>query len=103
MNSKILLIIILFPFISIGQKLELSNFENLIGKTWKAEGNWGDGSKFIQKIACNYSLDSTLIITKTKEQIDNKSSQVSPRSYGFRQYDKKSNTLNFGNLIYMEV
>lgn len=95
LNYKILLLIILFPLMSISQKFELSNFENLTGKTWKAEGKWGDGTKFIQKINFEYSLDSTLIICDTKGLINDKSSKLKPRGHGIRQYDKNSNSIKF--------
>lgn len=95
MNYKTLLFIILFPLISIGQKTELSNFENLAGKTWKAEGKWGDGTKFIQEIKFEYSLDSTLIICHTNGFIDKNSTKLKPRGHGIRQYDKKTKSIKF--------
>lgn len=95
MNYKILLLIILFPIMSISQISELSNFENLTGKTWKAEGKWGDGTKFIQEINFEFSLDSTLIITNTRGPIDKNSTNLSPRSHGIRQSDKNTNGIKF--------
>ncbi len=95
MNYKLFLIIILIPFLSISQKSELLSFNNLVGKTWRAEGEWGDGTKFIQEIRFEYSLDSTLIITNTRGPIDKNSNNLSPRSHGIRQYDKNTNSINF--------
>ena len=48
-----------------GQKSQLSIFDNLVAKTWKAEGKWGDGSNFKQELKINYSLDSTLVIVNS--------------------------------------
>ena len=32
------------------QENKLAMFDNLVGKVWKADGEWGDGSKFKQEI-----------------------------------------------------
>lgn len=95
MKCKIIFLIGLIPFIAFSQKAEISNFDNLTGKTWRAEGNWGDGTKFIQEISFEYSLDSTLVISNTNGIINSKSEELSPRSHGIRQYDKKSKSIKF--------
>ena len=61
---KNLVAIILFLCASVsalGQDSELAVFNNLIDKTWKAKGNWGDGSEFEQEILFEYDLEKTIV------------------------------------------
>jgi hypothetical protein len=39
----ILLLLLLTPILTIGQNSQLSMFNNLVDKKWKAEGTWGKG------------------------------------------------------------
>ncbi|WP_435625471.1 VOC family protein [Flagellimonas sp.] len=77
------------------QQNELSIFEALTEKTWKAEGNWGDGSKFKQEIIFTFSLDSTLVIAKSKGYIDKEQTVFGDRNHGIRKYNPNSNTIEF--------
>lgn len=73
MRTIVVLVALIFTTqISFGQETELSLFDNLVSKTWKAEGKWGDGSKFIQEIKINYSLDSTLVVLESIGFVDQK-------------------------------
>lgn len=82
-------------FQSHGQQNKLSLFDNLIGKTWKAEGKWGDGSKFKQEIEFKYSLDSTLIVTEALGFTNKEQTVYGPRNHGIRKFDEQSNTIKF--------
>lgn len=88
-------ILLFFPFMVIGQNSQLSMFHNLVNKTWKAEGNWSDGSKFVQEIELKYSLDSTIVIAKSIGFVDQEQTKLGLRNHGVRQFDKKSNKLRF--------
>lgn len=94
MNFKISLLLCFLTTTAFSQKTELSSFENLIGKTWKAEGKWGDGSKFSQEVYFEFTLDSSLVISNTKGIVDD-THKLSPRSHGVRQFDKASNSIKF--------
>lgn len=92
---NLILLFILIPIIGFGQNNELSIFENLVGKTWVAEGSWGDGSKFKQELVFKYSLDSTIVITNAIGFIDKEQTKLGERNHGIRQYDKESDTIKF--------
>ncbi|AXT60882.1 hypothetical protein D1816_11170 [Aquimarina sp. AD10] len=90
--------VILLFFVSIkvfSQDSKLSMFGNLVEKTWRAEGNWGDGSKFVQEIKFEYSLDSTLVITNAIGFVDKEQTKLGKRNHGIRQFDKESNSIKF--------
>ena len=78
-----------------GQTSKLSIFDNLVAKTWKAEGNWGDGSKFEQEIKFEYSLDSTVVITNAIGFVDKEQTKIGLRNHGIRQFDKQSENVKF--------
>ena len=48
------------------QAQELDGFKPLIGKVWKADGKWGDGSKFKQEIEFSFDLNNSIIIANPK-------------------------------------
>ncbi|WP_081894429.1 VOC family protein [Muricauda sp. MAR_2010_75] len=77
------------------QKSELSVFEPLLGKTWKAEGTWGDGSKFKQETVFKYSLDSTLVLAESKGFTNQEQTAFGSRNHGIRKFDAESNSLTF--------
>ena len=77
------------------QKKEISFFKALIGKTWKADGNWGDGSKFKQEITFTFSLDSTLVIAKSKGYVDKEQTVFGDRNHGIRKYNPETKTVDF--------
>ncbi|SNY99713.1 Catechol 2,3-dioxygenase [Flagellimonas pacifica] len=73
----------------------LSIFENLIGKTWCAEGAWGNGAKFKQEIQFEYSLNSTLVLVHSKGFTNQEQTSYGPRNHGIRKFDKETNTIKF--------
>ena len=77
------------------QEHPLSVFEPLMGKTWKAEGTWGDGTKFKQEITFKYSLDSTLVITESKGYTNQEQTAYGHRNHGIRKFDGAGNALEF--------
>ncbi len=77
------------------QSNELSLFDPLVGKTWKAEGNWGDGSPFSQEIEINYSLDSSIVLLNTMGYVNTERNKLGLRNHGIRQFDKETNQIKF--------
>ena len=89
------LIILLIPILTFGQSNELAMFDNIVGKTWKGEGSWGDGSKFLQEIDIRYSLDSSIVLSESIGFVDKEKTKLGMRNHGIRQFDKASNTIKF--------
>jgi len=96
MKSNLLLVVtFLITTLSFGQDSKLAIFDNLVSKTWKAEGAWGDGSKFVQEITFNYSLDKTVVIAESIGFVDKAQTKLGPRNHGVRQFDAKTNIIKF--------
>lgn len=96
MKNIITIFLIAFtPIVAMAQKGNLSIFDNLINKTWKAEGNWGDGSKFHQQTTFEYDLEKAIITAKSKGYIDKKQTQIGDRNLGIRKFDTVSKTIKF--------
>ncbi|AXT19918.1 hypothetical protein D7030_02005 [Flavobacteriaceae bacterium AU392] len=93
--KNVVLLVLMIPMFVIGQDSKLSMFDNFIGKTWKADGNWGDGSKFKQEITFKYALDHRIIITNAKGFINKEQTELGLRNHGVRRYDKTSNNIKF--------
>ncbi|WP_420601433.1 VOC family protein [Flagellimonas sp.] len=95
MIRKLMLLLVLGSFIQ-GQGQEpLSVFENLMEKTWFAEGDWGNNTKFKQEIEFEYDLGGTLIISNAKGFTNQEQTSYGPRNHGIRKFDKESNTIKF--------
>ncbi len=77
------------------QNKPLDFFKTLTKKTWKAEGKWGDGSKFRQEIRFKYSLDSSLVIAESMGYIDKEQTQFGSRNHGIRKYDPTTKSVQF--------
>ncbi|MCR9250063.1 MAG: hypothetical protein NXI20_06540 [bacterium] len=83
----------LFAFISClasAQDNPLSKFDNLMNKTWVAEGTWGDGSKFKQEMSYSYGLGEQIVIAKSKGFINQDATEFGDRNHGIRKFDKES-------------
>ncbi|MGB3465179.1 MAG: hypothetical protein WBA74_07915 [Cyclobacteriaceae bacterium] len=90
-----LMIIICISFEVVGQENKLAVFDQMVGKTWRAEGKWKDGSDFKQEVTIEYALDSTLVISKTKSFTDEKQQKFGMRNYGIRKYDSEKDEILF--------
>ncbi len=95
MKIRIQILFILFPIIVIGQDTKLSMFQNIVGKTWKAEGSWGDGSKFYQETYFHYDLDSLIVLAESTGFVDLNQTKLGKRNHGIRQYDAISEEILF--------
>ena len=78
-----------------GQHDKLAIFDNLIGKTWKADGKWGDGSQFKQETTFQFGLDSMLVVAKSKGFTNREQTVYGSRNHGIRKYDAKTNSIKF--------
>lgn len=93
---KYLFLFFLISLVAYAQENPLEkNFSNLVGKTWKAEGKWGDASVFKQEILFRYSLDKKIIITETKGFTNKEQTIYGNRNHGIRKYDKETNSIRF--------
>lgn len=92
---KITFVLFLIPLISFAQTSKLSPFKSFTNKVWKAEGNWGDGSKFKQEIIFTFDLDSTIVIAKSKGYINKEQTKYGSRNHGIRKYNSETKTIQF--------
>ena len=97
MNLKYisLFLLFLFSFQEKDQKNNLSGFDNLINKTWIAEGKWGDNSNFKQEVTFKYGLDKKIIIATSKGFTNLEQTQYGERNHGIRKFDSKTNKVKF--------
>jgi len=93
--KKLIVLITFIPILGFTQEKPLSIFDNLIGKTWKAEGTWENGSSFKQEKTFEYSLDSSIVITSTIGFVNKEQTKLGNRNHGIRQYDKKYHSIKF--------
>ncbi|MBQ4818516.1 hypothetical protein [Aquimarina sp. MMG016] len=91
----IYILLTLISFSSWSQESDLSIFEPLTGKLWKAEGKWGDDSKFKQEIIFLYELNHTLVIAKSKGFTNKEQTEYDFRNHGIRKYDAETKTIKF--------
>lgn len=88
-------LILITSLTSNAQENPLQVFDLLIGKTWKAQGNWSDGSKFKQEIDFSYALEGHAILTKSKGYTNKEQTQYGHRNHGIRKYNAENQTLEF--------
>ena len=77
------------------QETKLSPFTPLIGKVWKAEGNWGDGSKFKQEVEFHFDLNNTIVIAASKGYTNKEQTEFGARNHGIRRYNPEKQTIEF--------
>ena len=95
MKQHILFALLCCLFLGNSNAQDLKEFSPLVGKVWKAEGKWGDGSTFKQEVVFNYSLDSTLVIAKSKGFTNTEQSVYGDRNHGIRRYNHETKTIEF--------
>jgi hypothetical protein len=95
MRTLFLLTTFLISTVTFAQGSKLSLFEQLVGKTWKAEGNWGNGMKFVQETTFKYDLQKTIVIAESIGFVDKAQTKLGPRNHGVRQFDAQSETIKF--------
>ena len=77
------------------QDNSLTIFKSLENYTWKAEGTWGDGSKFKQEISLKFSLDNKIVIVESLGFTNKEQTEFGLRNHGIRQYDEKLKKIRF--------
>ena len=90
--------IVLLTFItnySFSQVDDMSIFEPLMNKVWKAEESWENGAKFKQEVVLKYNLDKKVVIAKSKGYTDQEQTKFGLRNYGIRQVDAGSGKIKF--------
>jgi hypothetical protein len=90
-----LFFLMLYTTITQAQPNPLAAFDQLVNRTWSAEGQWADGSAFKQEIHFEYSLDEKIVLAKSKGFTDEQQTKYGPRNHGIRKYDTASKTIRF--------
>lgn len=73
----------------------LDGFSTLKGKTWVAEGEWGDGSVYKQEITFSSQLDGKLIIAESDGFIDQSQTEWGHRNHGIRKWNEEKGIVEF--------
>ena len=90
-----LFLLLMMPLLALCQDNKLEGFDNLIDKTWTANGKWSDGSVFKQEVSYSYDLNETIIVAKSKGFTNQKQTEYGNRNHGVRQYNAKKKTIEF--------
>ena len=83
------------PLLLSGQTHDLSIFQPLVGKKWKAEQKWETGGKFKQEVEVSYALDKKLVLVKSKGYTNQEQTTYGMRNIGIRQMDAKEGKVKF--------
>ncbi len=91
-----LILCILLPICKLNSQVaDLSVFNNLVNKSWKAETNWEKGGKFKQEVSFTYSLDSSLVLVHSKGFIDEEQTEYGDRNFGIRRVNSELDQIEF--------
>ena len=77
------------------QENKLQGFDNLVNKTWIANGEWSNGTKFKQEVHFTYDLNKSLVIVNSKGFINQEQTEYGNRNHGVRQYNAKEDEIEF--------
>ena len=89
------ILIFILPILVYGQENKLNGFDNLVNKTWLADGEWSNGTQFKQEITFNYDLNKTIVVTNSKGFTNQAQTEYGNRNHGIRQYNAKENKIEF--------
>lgn len=70
-------------------------FDNLVGGTWKGEGQWQDGTPFKQHIEFEWGLSGKIIKSKTYANVGEKSNEFELRNEGIRLWSDEASAIIF--------
>ena len=93
--KKYWFLIILIPFLGVGQNNQLQGFDNLVNKTWVAEGEWRNGSKFKQEVSYIFDLNNSIVVTNSKGFTNQEQTEYGNRNHGIRQYNAEKDKIEF--------
>lgn len=94
LKSKIL-VLFLLPIIGFSQSKLEEGFDNLVNKTWFAEGTWESGTPFFQEITLKYGLNKRIVITDTKSIVNDTYKRYSDSAHGIRKYNEEKDEVEF--------
>lgn len=77
------------------QEVPLAVFDPLVNHSWRAEGQWGDGSAFKQEIYFEYDLNKRIVIARSDGYTNSAQTLYGRRNYGIRQYDSIAGKIKF--------
>lgn len=86
---------VLIPLLGVGQNNQLLDFENLVNKTWIAEGEWSNGSKFKQEVSYTFNLNKSIVVADSKGYINKEQTEYGNRNHGIRQYNSVEDKIEF--------
>ncbi|MGW9684449.1 hypothetical protein [Flagellimonas sp. 2504JD1-5] len=86
---------ILIASLGMAQETPIQKFKEFTKKVWKAQGKWGNQSKFMQTIEFNFALDSAIVIANSTGYTDLQQLEVGQRNHGIRWFDKEQNKILF--------
>lgn len=70
-------------------------FAPLIGKTWRAQGSWGNGDSFQQEVRFHWDLEEAAVIAQSNGIIDPANQTWGQRNHGIRYWNKNEEKLLF--------
>lgn len=70
-------------------------FAPLVGKTWRAQGNWRNGDSFQQEVRFHWDLEQGAVIAESDGIIDPVSNTWGQRNHGIRYWNKSKGELLF--------
>ncbi|BAO75353.1 hypothetical protein [Winogradskyella sp. PG-2] len=93
--NKYWFLIILIPLLGVSQGSQLLGFENLVNKTWFAEGEWSNGTKFKQEVTFAFDLNKSIIKADSKGYTNQEQTEYGNRNHGIRQYNSNKGKIEF--------
>ena len=70
-----------------GQNEVTDLFAPLLGHSWRASGQWGDGSPFYQEIRFETNLEGQMVVAYSNGYVDQDQSVKGERNIGLRRWD----------------
>ncbi len=70
-------------------------FAPLVGKTWRAQGSWGNGDPFQQEVRFHWDLEDAAVIAQSNGFIDRTNKTWGQRNHGIRYWNKREGKLQF--------
>lgn len=90
-----LIVLFTFEISDAKSQNDLGIFENLLNKTWVAEGTWGDGSAFKQELYFEKELGGKLIHVTSHGFIDKEQTKTGKRNIGIRSWSEEEGKVKF--------
>lgn len=95
LSFSVTLIFLVFIVQLKAQAPDWSAFENLLDKTWIAEGKWGDNSAFKQRISFTTDLKGHIIHTEAEGFTNQEKTEFGKRNHGIRRWNAERKQYEF--------